>query len=548
MAMVTVTDREVMRDRRHDAVRAVALSLGVACCILLTTAAQAQEVTSSGRTLPAPRAPVAEADVAPLEDRVPDVLFQPTLSTSLTYSDNIDSDARERSDWLFEVAPGLHVKRDGTRLRGSFNARWRNVVYFRHSEENESFLALDGRGEYEALADSLFFDFGARTTRENRSELMGRSSQDELNISANDEVRDFYVGPRWQFRLPDATVGQLRYRQRWLSGSGDYDDRTVGVADGMLMNRVAWGPWGWAMGGQHERLDYDESSLDTVTREMARGMLLYTVDTSLYLMGGLGYESIEAGRLLNESDTFPFVGFEWQPSPRTHFSAMLEDRFFGTGYNASFVNRRPRLTWSLLARRDINSNLDQFQGGALEEQLYRAAWDSLGSTVTDPYERDAEARRQAAQQLGSGIRNYSSGYELQRLLRASLSYTWPRTTFGVSAERRMRASLGSPSLYGIEDDLSVYDRIDGHTLSTSLSRRLTRQTSGALGLAFDRSKGEGTSHETRDRTTFTVGVTTRFSPSLSGSLRYRHQKTDERGLNAEDYSENAVTANVGLRF
>ena len=57
-------------------------------------------------------------------------------------------------------------------------------------------------------------------------------------------------------------------------------------------------------------------------------------------------------------------------------------------------------------------------------------------------------------------------------------------------------------------------------------------------------EGDGADNDETDRTMFTLGVTRSLSPDTSGSLTYRHIKSD----GDDSYTENAVTAVLGMRF
>ena len=57
-------------------------------------------------------------------------------------------------------------------------------------------------------------------------------------------------------------------------------------------------------------------------------------------------------------------------------------------------------------------------------------------------------------------------------------------------------------------------------------------------------EGDGAENDETDRTMFTLGVTRSLSPNTSGSLTYRHIKSE----GDDSYTENAVTAVLGMRF
>ena len=58
------------------------------------------------------------------------------------------------------------------------------------------------------------------------------------------------------------------------------------------------------------------------------------------------------------------------------------------------------------------------------------------------------------------------------------------------------------------------------------------------------SEGDGVGDDETTRTAYSLGVTRSLSPDTSGSLTYRHIKSD----GDDSYTENAVTAVLGMRF
>jgi len=94
--------------------------------------------------------------------------IQPTLSTQLTCTDNVDTDGADpQQDWCLEVSPGLSMVRESGRLKGGLDLRLRSLNHVERTEENNTYLALNGRGSFEAIENSLFVDVDASVSREN---------------------------------------------------------------------------------------------------------------------------------------------------------------------------------------------------------------------------------------------------------------------------------------------------------------------------------------------------------------------------------------------
>lgn len=471
--------------------------------------------------------------------------IQPTLLGRLTYTDNVEASAIGSSDWVTEISPGISMRRESGRLNGFLSANLRSLSYARDSDRNTTFLALAGRGEFEAMKDFLFIDMDARVSRDNGSALSGRGTNDLLDVNKDNETRQFALGPRFEFRPFGTSEGQVSYRYNWFNGSGDIESREVGDLEARLTDQQAFGRFGWGLAYQREDTSYSTSSFADVTREKYEGLLYFSPVQRVRLSAGLGRESNDFG-LGSESYTTKSAGVEWAASPRTNLAASVEDRFFGTGYNFDFTHRRARSSWNLAASRDVTSSTNN-NPSAEDELRYREFYDALGS-IGDPVERASEARRLLEEQGGnSAFLFVSNSYYVNELLRGSVALIGRRSVLRFDLQRSERSRLGAAPATNTQDDFANYDTVVDNSVSASLAHRLTPQSSGNVSLRYSESEGTGLNQSTTDRTQLLIGVTTRLGPSASGGVAYRYQRADGTGEGA-DFTENAVTANLGIRF
>ena len=94
------------------------------------------------------------------------------------------------------------------------------------------------------------------------------------------------------------------------------------------------------------------------------------------------------------------------------------------------------------------------------------------------------------------------------------------------------------------DDFLTSDRVRTTSATVSWSRQLTGTSSLVASLTRSRSESLDEADLDTRRLTGTIGLTRTLGPHTQGGLRYRYQKAD--GTN--EYTENSVTATVGMRF
>ena len=488
--------------------------------------------------------PLAASGVAQAQT----VRIQPTLDTRLTWTDNVDTDEDGQQDWIGEISPGVSISRESGRFSGGLNMSLRNTFHAEQTEDNTTYLALQGRGTIEAIEDAFFVDLGASISRDNRSAFTGRFAGDTLDNDEDNETRLFSIGPRFGFRFGESGEGNIGYEERWLTGGSDtLGDQRSGSLRASIADPVSFRLFGWGLDYSRTDTSYDEGDSRDVTEEIGRGTLFINVDPQFRLRAIGGYESNDYALIDGESGAIWGAGFDWYPTDRTAISATGEERIFGTGYNVSVQHRMARSVWSLSATRDISSQLDELEEAYFLTDRYQDIFGALkGSPLGDRF-TDDELRLLARDiyfldDPGS-IR--TNRYYVSRGVTAGVSLIGVRNTLTFSVGQTERTALNTfEGTADIADDFDGRERIKTRTASVSLSHQLSGLS--ALNASLMRSKGEGdgADNDETDRTMFTLGVTRSLSPNTSGSLTYRHIKSE----GDDSYTENAVTAVLGMRF
>lgn len=125
-----------------------------------------------------------------------------------------------------------------------------------------------------------------------------------------------------------------------------------------------------------------------------------------------------------------------------------------------------------------------------------------------------------------------------------MTFTGARNTLSVSLNQTERQRLNTFSGFLLTDDFSEFDYIKTRSASVSLTHKLSGLATLNGALTRSRSEGQGDSNREIDRSIYTLGVTRKLGPDTTGGLSYRHQKAE----GSDDYTENAVTATLGMRF
>ncbi len=86
-----------------------------------------------------------------------EVDIQPSISTRLGYSDNIDLDAtNEKDDFFLRVTPAISFKREGARVKSNLNYSLSGLLYASESDDNEIQHRLAANAASEIIKHSFF--------------------------------------------------------------------------------------------------------------------------------------------------------------------------------------------------------------------------------------------------------------------------------------------------------------------------------------------------------------------------------------------------------
>lgn len=467
------------------------------------------------------------------------VRIQPTLDTSLTWTDNVDTtDTNEQQDWILEVSPGVSISRESGRFSGALDMRLRNQIYAEQTEDNTTFLALQGRGTIEAVEDAFFVDLGASVSRDNRSAFRGRFAGDTLDSDEDNETRLFYVGPRFGFRFGESGLGNIGYQERWLSGGDNaLGDRRTSTWSANVADPVALRLFGWGLDYLRTDTRYDEGDTRDLMQEIGRGTLFINLDPQFRVRAIAGYESNDYSTVQGESGAIWGAGFDWSPTERTSISATGEDRIFGTGYDVGVQHRMARSVWSFSATRDITSSLDELGETLLLTPQNIQDLEEL--LVTDP---------DAVDDYLAGLTPLfirTNRYYVSKAVRAAVTLIGVRNTLTVGVAQTDRSQLDTLGFSGlVDDEFDAYDRVKTREAFVAFDHKLSGLATLRLALQRSKSQGYGEDEDETTRTAYTVGVTRNLGPRTSASLTYRHIKSE----GSDAYTENTIVAAVGMRF
>lgn len=479
------------------------------------------------------------------------VRITPSVQTQLTWTDNVEASRDKSSDWVAEVSPGIAISRAGGRVSGSLNAQFRNMGHAQQTERNTSYLALSGRGQIEAVERMLFLDVDANISRNNLSVFNGRAQNDEFNVSKDNETRTWSLKPRFEYALGDAR-GSIAYTARWLeSGGSAINTQRLEQWAAQLGDSNAGGLFGWGVNYNRIDTESDDSLSRSASQQTGRATLFINVSPQVRLRAIGGYESNDYESSGREEGAIYGAGIDWNPTSRTTLSATVEDRIFGRGYDFTFKHRFARAAWDLGYNRDYSSSLQELGDNPARLQAEAICLAIIGATdipspgpLLDFYDQCLAV--QGFSRLGARGFVSNSTY-LSESWRVGVSLNGVRNTLSFSLQQSDRTRLSALSGLSAEDDFAQTTRIKTTTATLSYSHSLSGFSSLNSSLSRSRSTGDDASGLETLRWVASVGLTTRLGPRTTAGLNYRYQRADGAGRE-NDFTENAVTANLGMTF
>lgn len=478
------------------------------------------------------------------------VVIEPSIESQLSWTSNstFGEAGPGAPDTILEVTPRVRVHRIGGRLRLTGTASVTGVAYARESQPNTVEPTADITARLEAIERLLFVEAGYRAvqTAENPfgARAEGAAGSNRMTLT------------QWRFSPSiEGQYGDVRYRllsaNTWSKdiGAGTATATVGGGYFGRHGIRIERDPrpLGWRLEAERSYTRYDESAQPHVGISTAVAVLNYAVldDWSIGIRGGR-----ESNNVVVSADDRrrSIYGFEthWQPSPRTELTALREQRFFGPAWNVAFVHRRPRLAWSLVLSRGVDT--------APQAMFELPATDNVGDLIDamfttrfpDPTERARVVQEFIAQQAlptstQAPLSLFSQRVSLTNSRRATVSAIGSRTTFTVSGFAVRTEDLSDAVVLGG----GPVSNNNQYGLTAVLSHRLTPQISAGVAADWSRIRALSAIEETTQQG-LRVGLSLQVAPATFTHVGGRYRKIESNV--AAEGREGSVYVGLDHRF
>ncbi|MCG8380411.1 MAG: TIGR03016 family PEP-CTERM system-associated outer membrane protein [Proteobacteria bacterium] len=305
------------------------------------------------------------------------VLIEPSISVSETYSDNINlaDEGFEDDDFITSVNPEITITSDSRLHRSSLNYVLQKINYINLSR-TDSFNTMNTEGEFEFLQDQFFLDYNIRNGQQNISNT-GTVSRDNLSInSSRQNVLSYNVHPYWTQRLGVYAFFEAGFDfNEIVSDNNDSTSETIDLSleHGTMFNRILWD-----VHFSDKTIENDSGGQKTIFRNLT-GNLRYLLTRKFALTASLGYDDNEFQSSDSVSGILWNAGAEWNPSRRTSLAGSIGRRFFGTDYNMqiSHFTKKMRFQFS------FDQTPETTRSSLLNQQTFNLR-DEFGEVITDP--------------------------------------------------------------------------------------------------------------------------------------------------------------------
>ncbi|MGV8989875.1 MAG: TIGR03016 family PEP-CTERM system-associated outer membrane protein [Thiobacillus sp.] len=479
------------------------------------------------------------ATVCALPAYATDWRFEPSISTSATYTDNVNQSANNPEDALIlSVTPGFSLRSQGSRrVQATMNYSLTGVSRFSEDNSTDLFHNLAAVGKAELIEDFLFLEGTAGISQALLS-LTGSPADATTNSDNRATVGVYSISPYIQKRFGTFATGQARFSTGGAifgdnAGSDSVSNTfTAGLNSGTRFNDLSWG------------LNYSLRQLDSSatggnsTFERTSATLGYALTRKFRIFGTYGQEQNDFLNASGADGIFYSGGFGWAPSRRTSIEASIGERYFGRTYSLS-AKHKMRSTNIRVGYAEDVSDISQL---ALNLNDYRGFQAVCTDPANLPPPNPTLAQVQAIPSckitnlfFGTSTLN---GIYVSKMFTADISWSKGRLGLGLSAFDTKRIYQ---SVAGTEDHIQGVSSTASYRLSPHTS------TNGSLSLTRVNTVSPMSPSRQDDLATLSLGISHRFDKDLSGALTYRYQQRDSDAINS-DFIENSLTATANMRF
>lgn len=481
-----------------------------------------------------------------------DWTITPRVDLREGFTDNLTLAPRgaERSSFITEVSPGIHISGVGPEFKANLSYSMQNLYYSDNDErlQTNHLLSSNVRAR---IAGDLHFDGKAAIAQQNISPFSPQAL-DNLNAPSNrTEVRSYSASPYLEHRFADTAIAELRYthdavrtRDRQLLDS-DADHVFIKIDSGPAFNT-----FGWRALAEEQRIDDDRRGRARLQRVSAA--VAYRLSRQWALLANVGderytYFAPDDG----PEGRFWSVGVEWKPSDRSKVAARAGHRFYGRTYVLNVAHRAGNMT--------IRANYDEEISMSRAQFLLPAAIDSV-AFLNDLWEAnipDPAARKEAIDRfirntgtpdaLAEPLNALATDFYLEKKARVSLAFAGERSTTILAAfHARRDADVGRTARPGGASLAAGEGHLRQAGASARWLYRMAERTTLVATAEYARVRSLSTSREDRHKLA-RVALLRTLRPNVDASVELRRnmQTSSSRG---DGMTENAIVAGIRIEF
>lgn len=478
---------------------------------------------------------------------------QPSLGMSVLQTSNayFGTATPAKSDTIISVTPSIAFQTEGPGLR-TFGNFALNGLYYARSSYSNTVLPSGALGLNARLVNQwLYFDAGI-TSQQNA--LLTIPTQ--TGSTATYTTTQYRISPYIDHRFNDNLRLRARSDNTWTQISGNQTGEALsngryGLQTVRLDRRPT--PFGWGLDAKQEETVYTDSGSLTVRDEIARarGLYAFTPHFEAGLIGGYERYSTAYASL---SHNIYGVDVKWHPSLYTRLDAVVERRFFGTGWDMNASQQIQQLSLRMNWTRGPSSFLAGLQTIPSGVSLSTLLNGMLASQYPDPTARARAVQNLLAvtglpATLPNAINYYTQSATLQDTLTATAVLLVQRNSYSASVFHTKTQDLilpGSPPLNNLLIASANYIQ---NGIGLSYGRRLTPVMSMNVGVLRALSTGFGINQGiTTRQTSLIVQLSRRMSPHTMLVIGARRQLLDTANTGILSANESALYAGLTHQF